>query len=386
MKLNPTAILLPLLAAGLLSGCSSLKEDNWLPDNSVDYRREKAAEKNLEVPPDLTSRSIKNRAMVPELGGVSVTYSELQQDNRQQGLGKGSNAAVLPTISGVKMMRDGQNRWLVINGSADTVWNRVLDFWQQQGVLLVEQDPMAGVMRTAWLENRADIKNDVVTDALRSLVDGLYDAGTRDQYRVRLERAGPSTTELYLTHFGAEEEIVTDSGGESQQTVWNHRPRDPQLEAEMLRRIMVYLGVAKQRAAAKLAAGEQVRNARSQLITNNQGSSLSIDEGFDRAWRLAGLALDRVGFTVQDRNREAGVYYVSYADPDAGQQEQKSWMSKLAFWRSDEETPPPEVVYQVLVKPGDGQQTLVTIHDDKGQPLNTPVAKRILTLMHEQLR
>jgi outer membrane protein assembly factor BamC len=245
---------------------------------------------------------------------------------------------------------------------------------------------MLGVMRTSWLENRADIGQDFITDAIRSVFDGLYEASTRDQYRVRLERTGPATTELYLTHFGAEQEILTGATGDTDQAVWNFRPRDPQLEAEMLRRLMVHLGVEASRAEAKLAAGERQREARSQLISGSDGTSLSINEGFARGWRLAGLALDRVGFAVQDRNRDAGIYYVSYVDPEAGQGKDEGWLSKLAFWSSDDAEVPPDQVFQVHVKAGGERGSLVTVHDEQGQRLNTPLAKRILTLMHEQLR
>lgn len=384
MKLTSTRYLLPMLAIGLLSGCSSFSIDNVLPDNSVDYRKEKGAGKNLEVPPDLTSRSIKERLMVPDVGGVSVSYSEMQSDARLRGAG--GNGNVLPEIRGIQMMRDGEDRWLVIDGDADSVWNRTLDFWQESGVLLEEQDPVVGVMRTSWLENRGSIGRDFITNTLRSVFDGLYDAGTRDQYRVRLERVGEGKTELYLTHFGVEEDIVTDRGGNAEQSVWNHRPRDPQLEAEMLRRLMVYLGLEESRAQAQLAAGQQQRGTRSQISTSDRSSELIINQDFPRAWRLAGLALDRIGFAVQDRNRDAGIYYVRYTDPEAAQPEDKGWLSKLAFWR-DEETPQDLTqLYQVHLKASGDAGTRVTVHDDKGQRLNTKVARRILTLMHEQLR
>lgn len=386
MKPTSTPLLLPVLIAGLLSGCSTFSADSWLPDNSVDYRKEKAADKNLEVPPDLTSRSIKDRSMVPDASGVSVSYTELESDAQARKLQGGGAGDVVPEIAGIEMMRDGQDRWLVIQGDADTVWNRTLDFWQQSGVLLVEQDPMTGVMRTSWLENRGDIKSDFLTNTVRSLFDGLYDAGTRDQYRIRLERTGDKNTELYLTHFGAEQEILTNASGEGDQAVWNHRPRDPQLEAEMLRRLMVHLGVADDAAKAKLAAGVEQSKARSQLVTGANGNSLIINDGFARAWRLAGLALDRVGFTVQDRNRDAGIYYVRYTDTEATSGEKKGWLSKLAFWNSSDKVAPKDVLYQVLVKAGSDTQSMVTVHDDKGQSLDTEVAKRILTLMHEQLR
>jgi outer membrane protein assembly factor BamC len=384
MKLIFTRTLLPMLAVGLLTGCSSFSLDTVLPDNSVEYRKDKAAGKNLEVPPDLTGGSIKDRLTVPSLGSASVSYSELQDDTRLRGQGRAGD--VLPEIRGIQMMRDGDSRWLLIDGDADTVWSRTLDFWQESGVLLVEQDPVVGVMRTSWLENRASIGTDFITDTLRSVFDGLYDAGTRDQYRVRLERVGEGRTELYMTHFGVEEEIVTDRGGTAEQSVWNRRPRDPQLEAEMLRRLMVHLGLEENRAKAQLASGQQAGGQRAQLISNDRASSLTIEQDFPRAWRLAGLALDRIGFAVQDRDRNAGVYYVQYTDPEAAQSEDKGWFDKLAFWRDEELPEDLTKLYQVQVKAAAAGKTVVTIHDDKGQRLNTKVARRILTLMQEQLR
>jgi outer membrane protein assembly factor BamC len=241
-------------------------------------------------------------------------------------------------------------------------------------------------MRTSWLENRASIGIDFITDTLRSVFDGLYDAGTRDQYRVRLERVGEGKTELYLTHFGVEEQIVTDRAGTTEQSVWNHRPRDPDLEAEMLRRLMIHLGLEENRAKAQLAAGQEVRGERAKLVSSDRASSLTIEQDFPRAWRLAGLALDRIGFAVQDRDRNAGVYYVQYTDPEAAQAEDEGWLDKLAFWRDEELPEDLTKLYQVQLKGAAAGSTVVTVHDDKGQRINTKVARRILTLMHEQLR
>ena len=161
---------------------------------------------------------------------------------------------VLPNVDKIEMRRHGTQRWLAIAASPEQVWFKVVDFWQQNGILLPEQDPTTGVMRTAWVENRADIKSDFVTDAVRSVFDGLYSASTRDQFRVRIERGDkPGTTELYLTHFGMEQEIKRGTSGTSEQEVWVTRPTDPNLEAEMLRRIMVHLGASDRKAQQELS-------------------------------------------------------------------------------------------------------------------------------------
>jgi outer membrane protein assembly factor BamC len=308
-----------------------------------------------------------------------------QQRRRQVLGGRGAQSGVLPEIGGIDLQRDGDTRWLVIDAPVETVWPQVIDFWQDNGVLLVEQDPTIGTMRTSWLENRANIGSDIISNTIRSVFDGLYEAGTRDQFLVRLERGATSgQTELYLTHFGMEERIVTNASGGNEQSIWEPRPRDPGLEAIMLRRLMVHLGLAEQAAQTKLAADQTERRKRSQLVRGADAVSLRVDEGFSRAWRLTGLALDRVGFAVEDRDRTAGIYYVRYRDPAASEKKDESWLSKLAFWSSDEKIDK-DNQYQVKVDSAEGG-SLVTIHDESGQRDNSPTAERILTLLHEQIR
>lgn len=380
MTLNTIRPLFLLISLALLGGCSSFSSDSILPNKDVEYRKERQAEKNLEVPPDLVSRSLKGRLNVPDASG-GASYSEYSEGRRLRGNG-GTVSTVLPTVDNVKVKRDGEDRWLVIDEPPEVVWNQVMDFWQENGVLLVEQDPVTGIMRTSWLENRADIKNDFITNAIRSVFDGLYEAGTRDQFRVRLERGEkPGTTELYLTHFGMEEEVMTDTAGQGDQVVWIQRPRDPNLEAEMLARIMVHLGLSREEAATRLAAAKAKAGKRSQLIKSEQGSALLIKEDFSRAWRVTGLALDRVGFAVEDRDRSKGIYYVRYNDPNA-ETEDEGWFSKL--WGSS--TPvDANTRYQIRVRAVD-QGSRVEVLNEQGQLDNSPTAKRILTLLSEQIR
>ena len=152
----------------------------------------------------------------------------------------------------------------------------------------------------------------------------------------------------------------------------------------MLRRLMVHLGVKEQRAQTLVAtkAGEKAK--RSDLIRNSREVKLQIDETFAKSWRLTGLALDRVGFAVEDRDRSQGIYYVRYNDPMADVETDDGWLSKLKFWggSSDAEL---EDRYQILVSQGDSQ-TEVVVLNEQGQKLATETAGRILTLIHEQIQ
>ncbi len=386
MKSNLMRFIILAFSTIFLGACSSFSTDSVLPDKHVEYKREKLADRALEIPPDLTSDRIENRIKgLDSPAGMSTSYTEYAVKRQGQGVNAGiASSGVLPEIQGLSVVREGQDRWLQIDGPAESVWPNVVAFWQENGILLEQQDPTVGVMTTGWVENVADIKSDFITDFVRGVFSGLYDAGTRDKFRVRLERGeAEDSSELYLTHFGMQQSIATNSSGDAEQEIWNVRPRDVQLEATMLQRLMIHLGVSEAESQAKLAAQEQRGVARSQLIKGQDGVSLLIEEPFSRAWRLSGLALDRVGFAVEDRNRSQGLYYVRYNDPTAGSDE-GGWLSSLAFWKGDKNIDK-QNRYQVQLTAED-LGTLVVVNDDQGSRINTDTALRILTLMQEQIK
>ncbi|MEJ2528537.1 MAG: outer membrane protein assembly factor BamC [Gammaproteobacteria bacterium] len=384
MSLKVSKLVLSSLTLSLLAGCSAMPDmGDMLPDRKVEYKRSKAAEKNLEVPPDLSSTSISDDLVIPgSTGSGSATYSDFTNRGVKTA-SSGISGSVIPQLKDIKVQRNGDQRWLVIKASPDDVWNRVVDFWQENGILMQEQDPSVGVMVTSWIENRADIKSDFITDYVRKIFDSAYSAATRDQYRVRIERgAEDGTVELFLTHRGMQEEMVAAGSG-NEKAVWVPRESDRGLEAEMLRRLMVHLGVADQKASKSLAKKGPAASQRSLLNRTSDQVSLSIKEEISRAWRLTGVALDRVGFAVEDRNRSDGVYYVRYNDP-MKEEEDSGLLSKLVFWKDDKNIDK-ENRYQVKLSP-DGDNTKVVILSEAGARDNSPTAVRILTLLHEQIR
>jgi outer membrane protein assembly factor BamC len=373
-----------------LIGCESISSqmEEVLPDRKVEYKKSRQAERDLEIPPDLSRSSIRDDYAIPSTAGNggSATYSDFMNRGTRPGTATAGTmpGSVLPQMDDIEVRRDGDQRWLVIRAQADDVWPKVIGFWQENGILLVEQDPAVGVMVTDWIENRADIDSDFITDTIRSVFDGLYSAATRDQFRIRLERNGDGeVTELFLTHRGMEEQVVSGPGGSGDRNVWVPRETDHGLEAEMLRRLMVYMGVADQKASTTLARRQEAALARSQLIRNRDLVELQINEGFSRAWRLTGVALDRVGFAVEDRDRGEGIYYVRYNDPMRNE-EDPGFLSKLAFWRDDSNIDK-ENRYQVRLRP-ETEATKLLVLNEQGERENSDTAVRILTLLHEQLK
>lgn len=353
---------LSLLSLSLtLAACSALNSDK------IDY---KSASKgtSLEVPPDLTQLSRETRYAVP---GAAVSASSFQ-------IGQVTQAVPTATTSlgDVRIERAGNQRWLVINRSADQLWEPVRDFWQENGFLLAMDQANLGIMETDWAENRAKIPQDFIRNTLGKVLDSLYSTGERDKFRTRLERNASGGTDVFISHRGM---VEVYNNNDKETTAWQPRAADPELEAEFLRRLMVKLGVSQEQSKALLAAGASPSSSRATAV--NGQPVVQIDDGFDRAWRRVGLSLDRTGFTVEDRDRAQGIYFVRYVAPSADKAE-PGFLGKL-FGGSKTDVAP--LKYRIAVV-GQGTSTTVSVLDASGKPDTSANAQRIVNVIAEDLK
>jgi outer membrane protein assembly factor BamC len=362
-----------------LAGCSTV--DNFLQGDKVDYKSQAAKTAPLEVPPDLTQLQRDGR-YAPASGSGSVSASAYQSSGATLNPAAASAVGVAPNALGdMRIVRDGNERWLVVPMPAEQLWPQLRDFWAERGFSLVVDNAQAGVMETDWAENRAKLPQDIIRRTIGRVLDSAYDTGERDRFRTRVERNG-NTSEVYISHRGLIEEYVGDRI--TQTTVWTPRPADPGLEAEFLTRLMVKLGTkeaAAREVLAEAASAPAATPARARAIAGQP--ALQVDEGFDRAWRRVGLALDRGGFTVEDRDRAGGLYFVRYVDPNSvATNAEQGFFSKL-FSKSDAKGAP--VRYRIAVK-GEGDKTNVMVQDSQGAPENSDVAQRIVALLVNDLK
>ncbi|HET7062015.1 MAG TPA: outer membrane protein assembly factor BamC [Nitrosospira sp.] len=334
----------------------------------------------LEVPPDLTAPGSDERYVVPDISPTgSATFSAYSKDRTK--LAGVDGAAVLPAAdeTGVRMERSGTQRWVVVKGEPEDIWPVVKNFWQELGFIIKLELPEAGVMETDWAENRAKIPDDLIRSALSKILDTLYSTAERDKFRTRLERGETGTTEIYISHRGMDEVMEGNV-----RTVWQPRPPDPDLEAEMLSRLMIRFGATEERARSSMASAG---TARERARLGEKGRALTVNEAYDRAWRRVGLALDRIGFTVEDRNRSQGIYYVRYVNPDedsgAGTGA-KGLLSKLIFWSQGEDTDQPGQ-YRIQLSEA-GQATDVKVLNKEGGAEKSSDATKILKLLYDQLK
>jgi outer membrane protein assembly factor BamC len=364
-----------LALACALSACSTV--EGFLQGDRLDYRSQAGKTSPLEVPPDLSQLSRDSRYQ-PQAGSVSA--SALQ--GAAPVVGAAATSVAPQAMGDLRIERAGNERWLVTNLTPDQLWPQLIAFWQERGFTLAMQNAESGVMETDWAENRAKLPQDIIRSTIGKVLEGLYSTGERDRFRTRVERT-PGGSEIYISHKRLEEVFVSP---QRDQTMWTARPADPQLEAEFLSRLMVKLG-AKEEVARRVVAtpAAAAQPARARLLTA-QGAALQVDEPFDRAWRRVGLALDRSGFTVEDRDRAGGLYFVRYIDPKSIPKDDDSMMSKLRGWfGGSKDAAGATNRYRISVK-SQGDNTTVSVLNAQGAPENSEIGQRIVALLVEDLK
>ncbi|CCD37159.1 Probable transmembrane protein [Candidatus Paraburkholderia kirkii UZHbot1] len=391
--------------AGIVAGCDSTNP------NAFNYKSDQRSKQvSLAVPPNLLDEAADQRSLPPQ--GGQATLSDLQQIQKVA-----PNApTVVPPVSGMRIQRDGAERWLVINGKTpEQIWPQVRRFWQEQGFLLVVDQRDKGVMETDWNETHPQISDGLIRDTLAKATGNSYVTAERSKYRTRLETAPDGGTYVFISQKGMREALTGVNNDSSQ---WQARPNDPALENEYLKLLMSSLAMADQRVAsggatsldtpaspgsagaadagAKPAKGGDskavavaAQNAtyvgnspiKNEVVPEAASSQMTLPEAYDRAWLRVGIALDRANFTVDDRDSAKGVYYVRYVDPTDKSSAQQGFWSQVFHGRKEMKAKQ----YQVNVRAITEQQTRVAIVDDKGNVDSSPQARHIMALLADQI-
>jgi outer membrane protein assembly factor BamC len=342
----------------------------------------------LEVPPELTAPTVDDRYAIPD-PRAQTTYSAYTQRAVPAPAGATANT-VLPKVEGARIERVGDQRWLVVKAEPAAVWPVVREFWTDAGFTLVRDEPNTGILETEWWEDKSKIPQDIVRRTVGRVVPNLWSTPRRDKFRTRLEKGTEfGTTEIFISNRQVEE-IFADANQD--RTIWQSKPADRELEAEMLQKLLVKFGVhqAQQQLASAQAASAGAKPAAaaaSNAVMDANG--LTVNDSFDRAWRRVGLALDRVGFTVEDRDRSKGLFFVRYIDPErdlepARGSQQRGFFDRLKFWKSDDKAKQPQ--YRIQVSDAGAAMTQVQVQDMQGAADRSNTGKKILTLLYDQLK
>jgi outer membrane protein assembly factor BamC len=348
----------------LVSACSALEEDK------IDYKSATKAP-TLEIPPDLSQLRRDSRYAIESNSATASGFNSASA--RVADAGTAAN-----NLGDVRMERQGAQRWLVVARPADKVWEPLKEFWTSNGFVLVTDSPDVGIMETDWAENRAKIPQDFIRKTLGKVLDSLYSSGERDKFRTRVERNAQGGVEIYITHRGMVENYTN---AQKESTVWQPRGSDAELEIEFLRRLMVKLGATPE--AAKTASASTAPVAVAAVTTVNDQPTIVLNDSLDRAWRRTGVALDRTGFTVEDRDRTQGLYFVRYVTPGTTADKEPGFFTRL--FSSKTEAAPLSRYRIALTDQGNGN-SLVRVLDANGQAETSGNAERILKLLANELR
>jgi len=382
-KTTPFKLLLIAAAVSAAAGCASYKEA--VEGQKTAYRTAEKREQGLEVPPDLTAQSADEQFLIPgESSSGSVSATEFYSGGSARPAGSRQRAqAVEPVLvdSGdIKIKRVGNLRSLEVKMPAEQLWPQLREFWKETGFELAVDDPKIGLMETNWAENRANIPLDGLRKIIGTVFDGIYSSNTRDRYRTRVEPI-EGGVEIFVTHRGMEENY-TD---QSQSTlIWMNRPADPELEAEMLNRMMVKLTGNKEAAEA---TGRPVGQELISVQKTAVGSSIVLAEDFPLAWRRVGFGLDRAGFIVEDRDRSNGVYYVRYIpDSASAEGEEKGFFGKIFGGSSNDTSLKADQRFQVVVAPEGDKSTSVKFTSERGAAVDAAVSNEAANKLAGKLR
>jgi outer membrane protein assembly factor BamC len=380
---RPPGVALVLGGALALGGCTSLS--SLTSGDRIDYRTAGGSKTaGLDVPPDLTQLTRDSRFQ-QSTGTVSASAYQAAVPAAAQQAPALANVA-LSAAGGVRLERLGNERFLVASIPPEQLWPQLRAFWQERGFTLVVDEAPTGTMETQWAENRAKLPLDFVRSTIGRALDNLYSTGERDKFRTRVERT-PGGSEIYISHRGMVE-VYSDT--QKTQTVWQPRPSDPQLEAEFLSRLMIKLGAKEEQAKAAVVAttpaAAAAAPARARLLEGRPAATLQVDDGFDRAWRRVGLALDRSGFTVEDRDRSQGQYFVRYVDPARAGREEPGFFGRLFSFGSKGSEVGGPARYRVSVKSEGAASSIVSVQNAQGAPENGEAGQRIVRFLAEDLK
>ena len=355
--------------ASLLAACGSIMDTDKV--NYKSQTEEKAVP--LEVPPDLSKMTRTKRY---DMASGAVSANNMNGTANKEDTGTQTSPL---TIGDIQIKREGQQMWLEVARTPEVLWPLVKDFWKESGFTFIKEDQAVGLLETDWAENRAKLPQDFIRRNLGKLLDAVYSTGERDKFRIRLERTNDNKTEIYISQRGL---IETGGTRTSSQVVWQPRPNDPELEKEFMRRLMVKLGPAAPQSPGATEATLELPpvNSASELVTIDGKPSVNFKQGFDVTWRRLGLALDRNGFTVEDRDRNQGLYFVRYIEVNT---EEQGFFSRLFS-----KTKPAQSLlqYRLKITSTDNQTSNIAILTSSGEPDGSETAVRIAKLLVNELK
>lgn len=349
----------------LLAACTSTTRDY----KGVYEASEK--ERELDVPPELDKPITNVENNLSELGQSVKSYSTYEQNLKDR-----PQTAFDHKYKGMEFKRDGTLFWLEVKAPADAVWEDLRGYFNRLGFDIVTDKPIIGFMQTDWQENRVDLPKNWFGDVLGY----IFSSEIMDRYRIRLEwDQTQQLSRVFIMHQGLREVVEGQDDNISViQTKWTLRPSDPELEVEMLMRFMAYRGLEETIAEQQIASVKVQERAR--LVDQADTLQLELADSFQRSWRHMTIAIDRLGYQVEDKNRSAGVFYIQL--PETFEVKTEGFFGSVFSGGFEK----PKQDKYLLVLEEKGAQTIVTVKSNGDVADDFPiVARKILNDLKDNI-
>lgn len=307
-------------------------------------------------------RSSTTLVMPPGLTAPDNTAGYKMLDNQQL-----HDGYLLNQAKDMQIMQGGSERWLIIRKkTVDQSWPMMLGFLNQQGLNIKNQNKNIGMIETDW-----SIQDTTVPETgVRQLFDWMglgkmYSLRSLYKYRINMWQ-NESDTLVFVTNYQMNEvypECVTNLNqtiqvqpSDNQATKWMPLPPNPQLELGFLVQFMGFAGFSHEQVKQVVASASVVESANEEAYL--QGTTLVINDQFDRAWWRTGIALERAGLGIADKNRSLGEYYV-YPLQSTVENSEPGFFSRM--WGDDKSAlQMPQAQYTIKLQES-GNQTSLTM-------------------------
>ena len=364
MKIARISVL--ALLAGLVAACES----------GYDYRyADPSVGQSLELPPDLAGVQVESKFELPAaISGDNETAKD--------------KIPVLAKVQSVQLEGSGDLYWLQVDESVDNLYQLVKNFWASEGYRLNVDEPVIGIMQTEWI-----YKSEGGEEESSSWFGQLFTtedlAATQDQYKTRIERSETNNlNRIYIAHRGTEFKYVLNEGAARKEAIndseWNFRQPEPELEIEMLARLMIYLGLQQDDVEQQRGSVKLFKPRASLYVDADEGSPyLILNDVYQIAWNRVFHQLERMNFEIIDSEFKSGlsgegVIYVNAPTVDIETSE--------GFFNFQSEEKEGPMRFTLVFSEETNQSTRLIIEDETGEFDTSPAGSQFLNPLYQKIK
>ena len=276
----------------------------------------------------------------------------------------------------VRMQRLGSRNWLVVPEPVTTAWPKLKQFFADNGVSLILDEPSLGRLDTEWLTiNSEETYRDVVREVLKgNLIDSQ-----RDRFLVKLEQGlRVGTSEIHMRH---ESEILEDISTDPSEIFWKIKSDSLEAERSLLNEIGAYIAAKVSEMSVSKVALEIGTMQKSELLRDSNGYPiLRLKLDFQRAWATIGQALGNAEADIIELNRDDREFKANLPLESLGIETGGQVFCRLTFSCSSDASEIPVLIQVRATESGDFD---VTVYDQDREELNSEIAQQITVMLRD---